>query len=670
MVSREPPMLRSADLSVRDRWLELTGVVALAFLLTAVIAAPILVAPSQRVFGLEVVGRHHDPFTVMRQFEQPGPMGVYAQPLTDKTGALIARVTGAVAAYNWLVLLTFPLAAAAAFLLARHLDLTPVGATLAALAFAFSPFHLAHAAYHPHIAQVQWVPLYFLALWRGLDKASPTTMATLVLATAAVTFSNFYGGMIAAVMTPFAISAYWLARTRGTTRAARDLSITSATLALIALCGLLFVSWTTPQVLSHPSAFAVAASDPFKYSAKWWSYLVPPLANPWLGTFARGLWHAADVDEGMLEQQVTVGTGVLLLGFAGVLAWLVRRRRAVGDSTAPMLAVVAAIALIWSLSPERTIAGVRIVRPSALLVSLLPMFRSYARFGVVVQLMAVLLAGLGVDALWRAGRTSARVLCVALLLLTVGEYAVAPASMWRDVLPTSAHRWLMNLSGRVRALDCTPLTQESESVQWLTQNRITMSGGALGGCLEPRFAEKLAAHGYTHLLVRADSSSHRWIADHATPEGLRRVANMPDGSVFEVTSTVPAVYTETMDGFSPRETNNAWTWRWMGTDASWTIVNTQTRNAVAALEVEAEAFHTSRTLQLRLDGREVDTLVVGTARGTYVTRSFTVPPGRHTLGLHSLEPPISADSVAHNGDARLLSFAVGTWRWTVRQEPP
>ena len=41
------------------------------------------------------------------------------------------------------------------------------------MAYAFSPFHLAQAAYHPHIAQTQWMPLYLLALWRCLDDASP-----------------------------------------------------------------------------------------------------------------------------------------------------------------------------------------------------------------------------------------------------------------------------------------------------------------------------------------------------------------------------------------------------------------------------------------------------------------------------------------------------------------
>src|SRR5204863_4454180 len=137
--------------------------------------------------------------------------GLYSQPITDLTGAAIARFTGAVSAYNWLVLLSFPLSAATAYLLARHLALRPAAALFAALLFAFSPFHLAHAAYHPHIAQTQWLPLYLLALWRCMDDATWIAMGFLAVATAAVTLSNFYGGLIAAVITPVAIGGYWLA---------------------------------------------------------------------------------------------------------------------------------------------------------------------------------------------------------------------------------------------------------------------------------------------------------------------------------------------------------------------------------------------------------------------------------------------------------------------------
>src|SRR6476469_10172810 len=156
---------------------------------------------------MEIVGRHHDPFTTMEQFERPISIGVYSQPVTDIPGALLARLSGGVSAYNWLVLLSFPLSAAASYLLARHLALSPAGATVAAMAYAFSPFHLAHAAYHPHIAQTQWIPLYFLALWRCLDNASPLAVGLLGGRRMAEELSSCSSGMIVAVMTPVGVAA-------------------------------------------------------------------------------------------------------------------------------------------------------------------------------------------------------------------------------------------------------------------------------------------------------------------------------------------------------------------------------------------------------------------------------------------------------------------------------
>src|SRR4029079_2760521 len=104
---------------------EVARVSAAALVLTIAIAAPVLRAPSERMFGRETVGRHHDPFTVMEQLSRPGAISLYSQPLTDLPGAWMSRWSGPVAAYNWLFLLSFPLAAAAAYLLARHLSVSP-----------------------------------------------------------------------------------------------------------------------------------------------------------------------------------------------------------------------------------------------------------------------------------------------------------------------------------------------------------------------------------------------------------------------------------------------------------------------------------------------------------------------------------------------------------------
>ena len=645
----------------------------MAAIVTVAIAAFVLRAPSERVFGMEIVGRHHDPFTVMEQFGRPISIGVYLQPVTDVTGALLARVSGAVAAYNWLVLLSFPLSAAAAYLLARHLALSPAGATVAAMAYAFSPFHVAHAAYHPHIAQTQWLPLYLLALWRCLDAASPMAVGFLGAATIAVTLSNFYAGLIAAVITPVAVAAYWLAS--GGTRSMRRLGITVGSLLLIAAAGMAYASYAAHALVLNPEAFAFPRDDLFRYSAKWWSYLVPPVAHPLLGETARRFWTAVGVREGLLEHQVSLGWGIVALGLIAVLGAAAdfhnRHHPGLGRGVerVPVLVVVAVAALVCSLSPERTIGAFTFVRPSALLYGVVPMFRAYARFGVVVQLMAALLAGIGVDWLG-AGAKPARITCVALVALAAGEYAVSPSALWRDVLPTAAHRWVAQQVDAVRVLDCTPLDQESESVQWLTGYRVTLLGGSISDCTDANLSRKLASNGYTHLLVRRDTAEGRLLADHAAPDGLRVAARFDAGQVFAVSAEQPAIYTATMTGFSPREHDGAWAWRWMGADAAWTIANTSRRPIIATLGLEISAFHHARRMDLLLDGRHVQTLLVQPSRRVYQIGPIAVMPGDQELVFHPAEEPTVAGDVINNDDRRPLSFALGAWNWIARGAQP
>lgn len=645
-------------------------VLVLAAVVTAVMAAPVLRAPSERLFGMEIVGRHHDPFTVMEQFEHPLTIGIYSQPVTDLTGALLARLSGPVAAYNWLVLLSFPLSAAAAYLLARHLALSPAAAALAAAFYAFSPFHVAQAAYHPHIAQTQWLPLYLLALWRGLDQPSPRAMALLGAAGIGVTLSNFYGGLIAAVITPVAVGAYWLTGSGQQPRAShgsmRRLAVTAGCLALIAAGGIGYAAYAARGVLSDRATFAFPRSDLFSFSAAWWSYLIPPIAHPIAGASAHRFWTAAGVRAGLLEQQVSLGWGIVALATIAVVRW---RRDHDPAVRVAVLVAVAAAAFVSSLSPEQTAGPFTIVRPSSLLYGVVPMFRAYARFGVVVQLMAALLAGIGIDYLLRIGSRRAQIACLFLVALAAGEYAALPSALWRDVLPTTAHRWAMQQADGVRVLDCTPLTQESASVQWLTHGRVSLRSAA-SDCTEPHFSQTAAASGYTHLLARNDSDAGRWFRAHTLPEGLRGAGTFVDAQLFTITAATPPIYTAAMTGFFPREYDAAISWRWMGGDAAWTIVNTGGQPIVAALGLDMSAFHRPRDMELQLDGRAVQTLVVAPDRRIYQIGPLTVAPGEHALVFHPAEAPDLAGDLIHNQDRRRLSFALGAWSWHVRGERP
>ena len=655
---------------------------AVALAATLVMAAPVALAPSERLFGSsQTFARqdpNRDPFVVMEQFRTGQVPGPYLQPLTDLPGRALARLVGPVAAYNVLVLATFPLSAAAAYLLARYVLGSHLGAMVAGLAYAFLPFHVAHASHHPHVAQTQWIPLYFLALWRCLDRPDLRRASFLLASAAAAALSNFYGGLIAAVLTPVALVAYGLVSPRRPAEGRRRrLALTGLTIAMAAAAGLLLIYRVAPAVLLHPGAFAFPRSDLFLYSAKWWSYLVPTLDHPLAGSRVRELWAGRGLEGALLEHQVGVGWSLLVLGAVPLWLWLRGDRASLAVRSAPVLATLAGAALLCSLSPERRIGSFTFVRPSALLYEVAPMFRAYARFGLVVGLMTALLAGAGVARLWRRPGSGGRLAAVLLLGLTALEFAPFPPWRWRDVLPTRAHRWLAGQPGPLRVLDCVPPRASDLFALGLFPHEVSLLGGSflargsgdepvgapnLDDCGEPRLGDKLRAMGYTHVVVRRDSTIGRWLAAHPVPEGLARGPGFEDGWILQVKAERPRVYVSALHGFYPREYNEGEPpWRWMGQTGTLRVVATRD-SAGTVLELDLKAFPGNRHVEWFLDGARLGEVEVAAEWRRYELPLGPLALGETTLTLACRGPAIVANDVLHNDDSRALGLAVGSWR--------
>jgi hypothetical protein len=632
-------------------------------------AAPVVLAPGGRLFGSSQTFAHQDPnrdpLIVIEQFRTGQVPHPYLQPLTDLPGRALARLVGPVAAYNVLVLATFPLSAAAAYLLARYVLGSHLGAMVAGLAYAFLPFHVAHAAHHPHVAQTQWLPLYFLALWRCLDGPDLRRCLFLLASAAAVALADFYAGFIAAALSPVALVAYGVVSPRQRGGRWRRVAITGLTLAAGLGASLLLIHRVAPAVLLRPLAFAFPRSDLFLHSAKWWSYLVPAADHPLAGSRVRQWWVGSGLEGALLEQQVGVGWSLLVLAAVPLWFWLRGDRSSLAVRSAPVLASVAAAALLCSLSPERRIGAFTFVRPSALLYEVAPMFRAYARFGVVVGLMTALLGGAGVTGLrqWRASR--GRLAAVFLLGLTTLEFAPFPPWRWRDVLPTRAHRWLAAQSGSLRALDCVPSSSLSDSLTLpLLGHEMSLLGApTFDDCGEPRLGDKLKAMGYTHAVVRRASTMGRWLATRPAPEGLAVGPEFEDSWILEVKAQQPRVYLSGWLGFHPREYEGERTWRWMGQAAALRFVTIRESTETALdLALELKAFPRARQVEWFLNGRRLGELEVAAEWRRYDLPLGPLGPGEMTLTLACRGPAVVANDVLHNDDPRALGLAVGRWR--------
>ena len=297
---------------------------------------------------------------------------------------------------------------------------------------------------------------------------------------------------------------------------------------------------------------------------------------------------------------------------------------------------------------------------------LLPMFRAYARLGIVVALAVAIAAGVAVDDLLtrsQSGSVTTRRIALAatvcLLGMTVLEFAPIP---WRarDVLPTRAHRWLTEQGEAVRALDCTRFSLAEQSVPWLLgSHAIEFLWPPFEDCGDPLLVESMVAEGFTHLIVRTVHDRDPSGVDAA--HGFSLLRSYPDSRVYRVPSGVP-VATLDVEGFYPWEREPELR-RWMGQEGRWRVRNLIGRPVLATLRVELNAFEHTRTLDVRLADVSIQLNVVPDRRA-YSIGPFLFPAGDSELAFRGLEPATRPSDAERSADSRPLTVMFGVWNWT------
>ncbi len=629
---------------------------AIATALTLLIAWPVVVAPNEVIFGHEILGRQPDAYALIHQFGGGAPAGYYGQPLTDFLGRSLATIVSPVFAFNLVVLLTFPLTAMATYAFARYLFDSHAGALVAGLAFAFAPMHLAQAAYHADLAQLQWLPLFFLALVALVDRVTVLRVVAFAAATLCLIFSSYYWALVGALLAPVALTAFWVIRPD----ADRNLKPVVAPAVIIAALAI-GLGWYMKA--NHLGPFVVPDGVPMPieevafYRARWWSYLIPSVDHPLLGAWATETQGRRNINLEMLEQQISIGFSFLLLAVAGLLLAAVRL-----DRRWRLVAAVAAVAIAAfaiSVSPSNGSCDASLA-PGCLMHPLLPALRDYGRFAAVVGLMVSVAAGAGVMLLLQGG-TGGKVIAVALLALGTFEFLPLPARA-HDVLPSSGHRWIAGEASAQRTLDCFPNIASEQSIPWLMPRPISLLGPAVPTCGDPQLGEKLAALDYTHVIARERNTTSR--LPKPLPPGITVVKELADATVYGVSKTLPPLALVSADGFYPWEhTGDDW-WRWMSPTGTMVMRNSTTKTMRVELSLDLIAIGGPRTLSLTVDGAPGGTAPVPVTRTVHTFGPFDLAPGDHRFIFAADGPPLKPSDVEDSKDNRQLTVAFRNDRWS------
>jgi hypothetical protein len=631
----------------------------LATLLTLVIAWPVVLHPTQLIYGREIVGRHPDTYSVIQQFGEADSPGASPELLTDLPGWLLGRVLHPVAAFNLLLLLSFPMAAMAAYALARYIARSHLAGLVAGLAFAFSPARLAHAAYHPHLTQIGWLPLYFLALVALVNRRSLPHVLGLAAAAIGLAFSSLYGALFAAVMSPIVVVAFWTVRSDAD-RNLRPLVWPALAVAVIAASYAGYAWVVRPDFYAGVRPDAISIGDVAFYRARWWAYLIPAVDHPVLGRFSERVFGSGGINLQLAEQQLYLGYGLLLLAAAALVFAIARWFSDVEGRVIGAVLVVGLIAIGVSLGPTSGSCEPASMAPGCLIFRVAPLFRAYARFGLVAQLMSAVAAGAGAAFLFAhsaAGRRTA----IALLALAVFEYWPLPARA-HDVLPTAAHRWLAEQPSAGPVLDCYPGSDTERAIAWLMQRQVSFLDSSIRSCANPELGVELAGLGYTQVLVRRSPAASK--LPFPLPPGISTARAFPDSEVYTIAATPPPVITLSTSGFFAYERDGDDWWRWMGPRGQWIVRNTTSAERRVFLKVNLVSIGAPRRLTLMLDGKPAGAFDAGMERRDHVAGPWMLSPGDHTLTFEADGDSIQPSQGDGSRDTRELTVAFRNDRWT------
>ena len=364
--------------------------------------------------------------------------GLFHMPIVNTVGKGLAILFNEVFAFNFSILVSFPLAGLAMYLLAFYLTRDRRAAALAGFIFAFAPLHHRYAFEWLGMAQWHWLPLYVLALLK-LDKTKTVKWGLLTGLLFSITFiENYYFGYF---LVFFTIS-FVLFRVFQTYITEKKFYFDRKRFRPYLLAFFASVILTLPVTLTFVKESGRVATGEetnltgfvrdewqrFALSGRPWYYLLPDVNHPVLGKLTTNFYNWISKKPPYFltqpfyprEHTLFLGWTTLILAGVAVVKSLALKASSERGSDSRRLVwlflFLAVVMMIFSAPPYATINLKKIYFPSHYLYNLFPMFRSYARFGVLVLLCFSILAAFGFKFLLEKVKSPHRCFVVSMFL--------------------------------------------------------------------------------------------------------------------------------------------------------------------------------------------------------------------------------------------------------------
>ena len=401
-------------------------------------------------------------------------------PLSAGVLNALTRAFGAQTGFNFLIILSFPLAGLLMFWLVNYITGSMAASFLSGFIYAFSPWHTARTFNQLSLSMIYVLPLFLLAViyfWRRRTVLSALGVAGALVV--AICTDYHFGLFCGLILVAWGLAALVNGRVetgRSLHRERTGVDRQTLRVLLLGVLAIVLALAITAPVLQNlfykdPSVISTSGERSIdttvSYSSRFWNYVVPPAHALVWRSWTTDYVFKHENNAGSHEMTAYPGIVTYALAFIALFFTFKRRRRPSAESgedeeadpgpdsgadapendarasrmrvvrTAVYFGLIAGVmAFILSLPPIWTVGGVRIPTPSIIMRAFAPFFRFYARWALVVTFALSLLAGIGFFLLrdrwqWSKGKTVA--ICLVLVALFALDVTIVPPLRASDI---------------------------------------------------------------------------------------------------------------------------------------------------------------------------------------------------------------------------------------------
>jgi hypothetical protein len=308
----------------------------------------------------------------------------------------LAILTTPILTYNIQVILNFFLSAFFTYLLVYRITKDSRVSIFSGIIFGFCPYIFVRSWQHLGETYVWPIPLLLWSLLRLKEEAKLTNkfLYVLSLVLAAINYAIIY--YCIPILFVFLICLFFKWRENKVyIRRIAFLSVI-ATIFLLPQFFSVFKNIFLPQknTASVWNVYRRPFDDLFVQSAKPLSYVLPPVAHPIFGRFTEQFVGGELYGASFTEHTLYLGLVPLILAFVAF-----RKRKMIADGNGYLylnfFVFLSIVAWLFSQPPWWQIGPLKLYMPSFFMYKVLPMFRAYCRFGVVLMFAVAVLAGFG-----------------------------------------------------------------------------------------------------------------------------------------------------------------------------------------------------------------------------------------------------------------------------------